>query len=260
MYDGIFRIVPEEVILADVAQLVEMGARHIRFGDPDFLNGPAHARRLVRAVHAAFPELTWDVTVKVEHILQHSELWGELAAQGLLFAVSAFETTNDAVLTLLDKGHTAADAAAAVRLLRRYGIEIRPSWLPFTPWTGPNDVANILDFIVTHDLAGNVDPIQLTIRLLLPEGSLLLDLPEIVPYLGDYDPELLSYRWRAAHPEMDLLQARLAALVEQGVAAGEEPAAVLREISSVVGGARRVPVAQLSGGKGRPRLTEPWFC
>ncbi len=258
VYDGIFRIVPEEVILADVAQLVEMGAAHISFGDPDFLNGPAQARRLVAAVHDAFPQLTFDITVKVEHILRHSRLWGELAVQGLLFAVSAFETTNDTVLALLDKGHTAADAADAVGLLRSHGVEIRPSWLPFTPWTGRNDVADILDFIAAHDLTGNVDPIQLTIRLLLPEGSLLLDLPEILPYLGDYDPEVLSYRWRAAHAEMDLLQARLAALVEEAVAAAEEPAAVIRQLWGEVGGSGRRPATH--AGKGRPRLTEPWFC
>lgn len=260
VYDGIFRIVPEDVVLADVAQLVEMGAAHISYGDPDFLNGPAHARRLVAAVHDAFPQLTFDVTVKVEHILQHSKLWAELAAQGLLFAVSAFETTNDAVLSLLDKGHAAADAGAAVGLLRSHGVEIRPSWLPFTPWTSPTDVADILDFLAAHDLTGNVDPIQLTIRLLLPEGSLLLELPEIIPYLGDYDPAVLSYRWRAAHPEMDLLQARLATLVEEGVAAGEEPAAVLGQLWGEVGGAGRRPATLLLGGEGRPRLTEPWFC
>ncbi|MHB8682648.1 MAG: cobalamin-dependent protein, partial [Acidimicrobiales bacterium] len=62
VYDGRTRVVGVEDVLADVAQLVGLGARHVTFGDPDFLNGPHHARRVVTAVYDAFPELTFDVT------------------------------------------------------------------------------------------------------------------------------------------------------------------------------------------------------
>ncbi|MCB1741283.1 MAG: radical SAM protein, partial [Gammaproteobacteria bacterium] len=51
VYGGRFRIVPTEVVLADIEQQVEAGARHVSFGDPDFFNGPTHARRLVHALH-----------------------------------------------------------------------------------------------------------------------------------------------------------------------------------------------------------------
>ena len=72
------------------------GARHITFGDPDFLNGAHHSLRVVRAVHDRFPDLTFDCTTKVEHILRHEGVRAELVAAGRLFVVSAFESVNDA--------------------------------------------------------------------------------------------------------------------------------------------------------------------
>ena len=265
VYAGTIRMVPRETVLADVERLVSMGARHITFGDPDFLNGWSHSLRIVRAMHERFPGLTFDCTTKVEHVLRHADLWPELSAAGCLFVVSALETTNDEILARLDKGHTTAQASRAIELLRGNGIEVRPSWMPFTPWTTPEDVLDILRFVAAHDMVANVDPVQYAIRLLLPEGSLLLDHPDIRPHLGPYDAARLSYVWRAADPEVDRLQGRLAALVEQSVAAGEPVAATFRAIELAVreaAGAADAPGAAIPAGstEGRPRLTEPWFC
>ena len=207
VYDGRIRVVPPDAVLADVDQQVQAGAQHVTFADPDFLNGAQHARRVVRTVHEQHPDLTFDCTVKVEHILAHADLWSEFAASGCLFVVSVFESLDDATLTRLDKGHTAEDAATAVRMLREHGIEIRPSWLPFTPWTTLEQVQAILTFVADHDLVGNVDPVQYTIRLLLPPGSLLLPHPDVVPHLGSYDPDRATFEWRSADPAMDELQA-----------------------------------------------------
>ncbi len=63
---------------------IAAGARHIDFGDPDFLNGPGHALSVVRAMHAEFPDLTFDVTTKVEHILKRGSLLPELGRLGCL--------------------------------------------------------------------------------------------------------------------------------------------------------------------------------
>ncbi len=256
VYDGRFRVVPEEVVVADVARLVAMGAEHVTFGDPDFLNGPHHSRRVVRALHERFPGLTFDVTAKVELILRHADLWEELAAQGLLFVVSAFETTNDRILALLDKGHTVADEAAAVDRLRSCGVDVRPTWLPFTPWTSLEDLVDIVTFLDVHRL--DVDPIQLSLRLLVPDGSLLLDVPDLLPYLDGYDPETLGWRWHAADPEVDALARRLAEIVarDPGRAPEETLAEMRREIFAAAGMGPPPPVTAAPG----PRLTEPWFC
>jgi hypothetical protein len=131
-----------------------------------------------------------------------------------------------------------------------------------------DDVLDILDFVPEHDLIGNVDPVQYTIRLLLPEGSLLLDHPELEAHLGPYDPELLTYTWTAADRKTDRLQARLAALVGQSVAAGEPIATIFSRVRAAAyeaagradGPARRPEPVLCGSVEARPRLTEPWFC
>jgi radical SAM superfamily enzyme YgiQ (UPF0313 family) len=266
VYDGRIRVVQRETVIEDVAALVAAGARHITFGDPDFLNGVRHSRAIVAEMHARFPDLTFDVTAKVEHVLEHAQVWPELAAAGCLFAVCALESVNDDILARLDKGHATAEARDALALLREHGIEPRPSWMPFTPWTTLEDVADLVDFVAEEDLIGNVDPVQYTIRLLLPEGSLLLDHPDLAPHLGAYDPEALTYRWRAADPRVDALQQRVARIVEQDTAGGASiPASFERVRAAVLAAAGRhedparepVPAGSVEG---RPRLTEPWFC
>jgi hypothetical protein len=272
VYDGRTRVVGVDAVTADVAQLVGLGARHVTFGDPDFLNGPHHARRVLSAVHRAFPELTFDVTAKVEHVLAHATLWPELAAQGCLFVVSAFESASDDVLARLDKGHTVADEVEAVRVLRAAGIEPRPSLLPFTPWTSPADVVALLDLLARCDLVGNVDPVHYAIRLLVPPGSLLLDGDELTGLLGPYDAERLGWQWCAQNPSLDALQARLADVAEAAAHAPWDPAAVYAEVRAAtfeVLGPDLAPMAAPAPEETlrsvvaldeRPRLTEPWFC
>ena len=266
VYDGRIRIIEPDVVLADIAQLVEAGARHITFADPDFLNGVRHSQRVVRAMHARHPHLTFDVTTKVEHILEHADVWEEFGTAGCLFVVSAFESVNDEILRRLDKGHTAAESAQAIWQLRRHGIEIRPSWMPFTPWTTPADVLAILEFVRDHDLIANVDPVQFTIRLLVPQGSLLLDLPEMTPHLGGYDEERLTHRWRAEDPRSDDLQEELAGIVERGIAEESSDAVLYERLwLAVRAAAPDAPAGsqpRLAGSPlpVRPRLTEPWFC
>jgi hypothetical protein len=234
-----------------VAQLVALGAEHISYGDPDFLSGPAHARRVVDAVHAAFPKLTFDITTKVELALRHRDLFAAFADAGCLFVISAVECVDDDVLRILDKGHTAADASAAVTMLRGHGIEPRPSLMPFTPWTTRHSLVALTDWVAAHDLPGSIDPVQWSIRLLLPDGSLLLDEPSLQPHLTGYDPELLGHQWRAADPAMDVLQQRIATIVEDGAGFDEVRALVRDE-----------PVARghWTAACERPHLTESWFC
>jgi radical SAM superfamily enzyme YgiQ (UPF0313 family) len=266
VYDGRIRIVQAQIVLRDIEHLADMGARHITFGDPDFLNGWRHSLAIVRALHDRRPELTFDCTTKVEHVLEHPAVWKEMAASGCLFVVSALECVNDDILACLDKGHTTAEAVLAIELLREHGIETRPSFMPFTPWTTPRDVLEILDFVAGHDLVFNVDPVQYTIRLLVPEGSLLLERDELREHLGPYEPERLSYTWRSADPAADGLQGALTALVEQSAAAHEPPGLAFSRIRAAVREATGEadapePEAILIGSaEGRPRLTEPWFC
>jgi radical SAM superfamily enzyme YgiQ (UPF0313 family) len=266
VYGGRIRLVPQDVVVADVEQLVGMGAEHITFGDPDFLNGWRHSLRVVRAIHERWPHLTFDVTTKVEHVLERHDIWSEMAASGCLFVVCALETTNDVILERLDKGHTTAQAVDAIELLRAHDIEVRPSFLPFTPWTTHDDMVEMMNFIVAHDLIANVDPIQYSIRLLVPEGSLLLSLPDMTSHLGPYDAEHLTYTWTAADPSVDELQRRLARLIEEATASDKPAGATFLDVyRSVLEAAGRstspsADLIEVGSVEGRPRLTEPWFC
>jgi hypothetical protein len=273
VYDGRTRLVAEDAIVADVAQLIGLGARHVTFGDPDFLNGPHHAARVIDAVHGAFPELTFDVTAKVEHILRHRDLWPKLSAAGCLFAVSAFESASDEILVQLDKGHTAAQEAQAVDVLRSAGIEPRPSLLPFTPWTRPDDVFALLDLVARCDLVGNVDPVQYAIRLLVPPGSLLVTSGRLEGRLDEYDDEHLGWSWRAPDPRLDTLHRELSALAERAAAeqwpAADSYDAVRAAASAALGNSTTRPANAPPAERrlrspipadDRPRLTEAWFC
>jgi Radical SAM superfamily len=258
VFDGRVQRLDETAVLDDIAQLVAAGAQHITFGDPDFLNAPPHSRRVLQTMHERFPQLTFDCTVKVEHVLRyggsrHADVWPEFAAAGCVFVVSAFESVDDATLDRLDKGHTTADAAHAVAILRDAGIDVRPSWMPFTPWTTRDDVIALLDFVYQHDLVGSVDAVQYTVRLLLPRGSLLLAHPDLVPFLGPWDDERSTFTWEHPDPTIDELQHTLAALVE----AGGDDVELYSKVREVVGAP---PVDLTAMTTGRPRLTESWFC
>jgi radical SAM superfamily enzyme YgiQ (UPF0313 family) len=279
VYDGRFFVVPEDVVLADVAAQVAAGARHVTFGDPDFLNGPKHALRVARRLHAAQPELTFDVTVKIEHVLKHRALFPELARLGCLFGVSAVESLSDRVLAELDKGHTRADVLEALAILRAAGIALRPSLVPFTPWATLDDYVELIDFVFEEDLVEHVDPIQLAIRLLIPPGSALLwprasrhverDATPAAPdrqppqWLGALDPAELSYAWSHPDPRMDALYADVSAAVERGAASevpDAEQLAEIRALAYAAAGRAAPPLAARASTRFVPRLSEAWFC
>jgi radical SAM superfamily enzyme YgiQ (UPF0313 family) len=266
VYGGRFVVVPPEVVLADVRQCVEAGARHVTFGDPDFLNGPRHALAVARELHAAFPGVSFDVTAKVEHLLRHAALLPELAALGCAFVVSAVESLSDAVLRHLDKGHTRADVVRLVRLARAAGVALRPTWVAFTPWTTLADYREMLDFVEAEGLVDAVDPVQYSLRLLVPPGSLLAAHPGMVPHLGPVVPEAFSHAWVHPDPRMDLLQAEVARAVAAAARAGEDEAVTLDRVRALAARAAGAPTPTGLAGRLRPdrprtpRLTEPWFC
>lgn len=266
VYGGAFFPVPVETVAEDVGRLVALGARHITFGDADFLNGPAHARRVAAAVHDRFPDLTFDFTAKIEHLLKHAGLLAEFAERGGLFVVSAVEAFSDAVLEHLAKGHTAADALAAIRLVRRAGLALRPSLVPFTPWATLDDYVALFDIVESEDLIDAVDPVQYTIRLLVPPGSLLESDPAMVPHLNGLDTAAFTHRWTHPDPRMDRLHAEVSRVVEHAADIGEDPAvtfARLRELARAMRDGRSPRSVTGAADVTRPRLprlTEPWFC
>ncbi len=263
IYNGRFFVVPVETVLADIRQQVAAGARHITFGDPDFLNGPSHALQITRALHLEFPTLTFDFTTRVEHILKHRALFAEFAALGCAFIISAIESVSDVVLARLHKGHTAADIEAALAILENAGIALQPTLVAFTPWTTLEDYIAQLDFIRVHDLSQHIPPIQLAIRLLVPPGSALLDAPNAHEWAGELDPASFTYRWRHPDPRLDRLYEEVSARAALADSQDEPPletfAAICRAAYAMA--ERPLPAQRMvSSRPAPPRLTENWFC
>jgi radical SAM superfamily enzyme YgiQ (UPF0313 family) len=261
VYNGQFRIVAPDVVLADIGVQVEAGAQHITFGDPDFFNGPTHAIRVVKSLHAAHPGLSYDVTIKVEHLLKHRDVLSRLAATGCAFITSAVESIDDRVLRIFDKGHTKADFVEAVALTRAAGVALVPTFVAFHPWLTLDGYCDLLDTIDDLDLVDHVAPIQLAIRLLLPEGSPLLTTPEMRPHVGAFDAATLAYRWTHPDPRVDLLQREAIALV--GAKATADRRVVFDEVRALAYECAGRPSVSARPARDRatvPYLNEPWYC
>jgi len=266
IYNGAFRIVQREVVLEDVAQQVDKGAEHITFGDPDFFNGIGHAMAIARGIHKRHPDLTWDVTIKVEHLLRHRDLLRELAECGCLFVTSAVESLDDRVLELLDKGHTREDFELAVRLCRDAGLTLIPTFVAFHPWITPRGYMELLSRIAELDLVDHVASVQLALRLLVPRESKLLELPEVRALVGPFDDEALLHPWTHPDPRVDELQRAVEARVEKGTAAGigrREIFADVRDLAASAVELSDLPPLEEAWRSARvtvPYLTEPWHC
>ena len=252
-------------MLADVDQQVALGAAHVTFGDPDYLNAVPHSLAIAEQLHRRHPGLTFDVTVKVEHVLEHAALLPRLRELGCRFVTSAFESTSDEVLRQLTKGHTCADLAPALAACDGAGLALRPTWVTFTPWTTVEDVAEQLGCIEQHGLVERVSPVQYGLRLLVPPGSALIEPLRAQGLLDAYDPAALTYGWRSLDPHLDTLQREVTRIVEPAAAATglEASAATFARVRQAVLRAAGLPPptgARPPQLPPTPGLTESWFC
>src|SRR3984957_13390389 len=256
VYQGSFRVVQPDVVLADIRQQVAAGAEHISFGDPDFFNGPTHAMRIVDALHHEWPLLTYDATIKIEHLLKHRELLPRLRETGCLFVTSAVETVDDAVLAKLDKGHTRADFIQVVREFQSAGLTLAPTFIPFTPWTTRESYRELLELLVVLDLVEHVGPVQLALRLLIPRGSRLLELDDVQTVLRAFDEPALLYRWQHPDPAVDALAAQALRIAASHGSRRE----IFGYLWNLVNDRPLPEDFYLSPAAAIPHMDEPWFC
>jgi len=263
VYRGHFRVIPADIVLDDIRAQVASGAQHISFGDPDFFNGPGHALRIVRALHAEFPALSYDATIKIEHIVSYPQEMQILKDTGCLFILSAVEAVDDAILEQLDKGHTRADFIAALDLLRTTGIALAPTFVAFTPWTTLENYLELLRHVVDLQLIEAVAPVQLSIRLLVPAGSCILEIDSIADRIGAFDPQLLGHPWSNPDARVDALQQQVQAWVSRAEAEGLPRAQIFAGIWKLAHEQAGLPVPRLElqhSGQPVPRLSENWYC
>ncbi len=263
VYRGRFRALPRDVVLADIHQQIERGATHVSFGDSDFLNGPAHAVRIAGALHEQWPHVTFDATIKISHICQHPDIIRRLAACGCVLITSAVESFDDAVLAHLAKGHTAADTFAAAAIVREAGVSLLPTFVPFTPWTTLDGYRELLLSIRDLGWVDTVAPIQLAIRLLVPAGSHLLDLPGFGRHLGAFAAEQFGFPWVHEDPRVDALQRAVQRRVEEADEKKETRRDTFGALWALAHGACGLAVPPLAcpdAALPAFRLSEPWYC
>jgi|SRR5215471_1417606 len=266
VYEGQFRIVQPDIVLEDIRRQVRAGAGHITFGDPDFFNGIKHAISIVTALHQMYPSLTYDVTIKVEHLLKHARHLEQLKQTGCAFVTTAVESFDDRVLGLFDKGHTSADFCTVLQVTREIGLILAPTFVAFHPWMTLKSYEEFLETISMLDLVDNVAPVQLAIRLLIPSGSYLLGVPEIHQFIGPFDAGALSYSWAHPDPRVDVLQRDLETLVQDAAKSGAGRRAIFdlvwRRLQYELGDPGK-PLPAVQPGRPRatiPYLEEPWYC
>lgn len=270
VYGGHFRVVQRPVVLADIEAQVAAGAEHITFGDPDFFNGPAHALAVVRELHNRFPALSYDVIIKVEHLIKHAESLPILRDTGCLFVTSAVEAVDDQILDYFDKHHTRAEFIEVTRHFRELGLGLNPTFVTFTPWTTPEIYLDLLSLISTLGLVDNVAPIQYAIRLLIPNGSRLLELPEVQELVDPFDEVALAYHWEHPDPAVDQLFHSVMDVVKEGMADSAPRAETFARIWDVAAkaylaaGGDPAAATRPDQGAGQlapiPHLSEPWYC
>jgi radical SAM superfamily enzyme YgiQ (UPF0313 family) len=260
VYHGTFRVVSRETVLEDIRRQVFAGARHITFGDPDFFNGPTHATRIVETLHSEFPNVTYDATIKIEHLRKHRDLLPVLRDTGCLFVTSAVESVDDEILQKLDKGHTRADFIAVVEEFKRVGLTMAPTFIPFTPWATRAGYLDLLRTLAALDMVASVSPVQLALRLLIPAGSLLLELSDIRTVLSGFEERSLLHRWKHSDPFMDQLAANVLNLVHSEQKRNAARPAVFRKIWELASEERLPDNFRLIPRAAVPYLDEPWYC
>ena len=263
VYKGVFRIVSQDVVCEDIRRQVAAGAQHITFGDPDFFNGIRHAMELAEAFHREFRAVTYDVTIKIEHLLKYEKQLPALRDTGCLFVTSAVESVDDAVLKFLDKGHTREDFLRVVKTFRGLGMTLHPTFVPFTPWTTVHGYLDLLRVIEQQGVIENVAPIQLGIRLLIPEGSRMLELEEVHRLVGAFDPQSLAYPWKNADPRLDTLSETIQEIAAAAERQKESRPATFDRIWKAAHAAAGWPAPQIKispSQAGVPFLSEPWYC
>src|SRR5712691_5112248 len=264
VYKGVFRIVSRDIVLEDIRRQVAAGAQHITFGDPDFFNGIRHAMALVEEFHREFPGVTYDVTIKIEHLLKYEQYLPALRDTGCRFVISAVESVDDAVLGFLEKGHTREDFLRVVKTFRELGLTLHPTFVPFTPWTTMDGYLDLLQVIEQQGVIENVAPIQLGIRLLIPEGSRILELDDVRGIIGPFDPQSLAYPWKNADPRLDALSETVQDIAAAAEQQKESRPATFERIWKAAHAAAGLTASHISlsarSQAGVPFLSEPWYC
>jgi hypothetical protein len=168
------------------------------------------------------------------------------------------------VLGFLDKGHTREDFLRVIRTFRELGMTLHPTFVPFTPWTILDGYLDLLRVIAEQGVIENVAPVQLGIRLLIPEGSRMLELEEVRRLVGPFDPQSLAYPWKNTDPRLDALSETVQQIAAAAERQKESRPATFDRIWKAAHAAAGLSAPQLNlsalSQVSIPFISEPWYC
>jgi len=200
-YQGKVSVVPTDVVMQDIEQVVSAGAQHICFVDAEFLNAPNHSLEIVRKMHASFPDLTFDFTSRADLIAADRERLHQLVDWGAKWVTSAFEFPKKNVLNIINKGFGPDQLDLTLEIAKDVGLAVNPTFVLFNPWVSADDIKAALKFIEDREL--DVEDVQFKTRLWLYKGSPLLDDWEIQSRITNEHE--FHYEWRHRDLEVEEL-------------------------------------------------------
>jgi radical SAM superfamily enzyme YgiQ (UPF0313 family) len=208
-------VLDQDVVVNDACQVSDQGANHLAFVDAEFFSVRKHGPESLKRIANEVGPVTFEFTTRFDHILEFTSEIEELTQYGLRSITSALEFPSDTVLTALDKGIDTALTKRAIKVAQDLGVELAPTFIPFTPWVTYDELLRFDDFIEETGLGYAITPTARQTRLYLYKGSPLLS----SPYMQGV--ELIDqgylYDWKHDDPRVDELWAELR---EQAEAAG----------------------------------------
>lgn len=214
-YQGRVNMIPEDIVILDVENMIKQGMTHLTFMDADFFNSKFHGIRIIRKLNEKFPNLTYDFTTRVDHINEHKDIISEMAGLGVKFITTAIEFPCKEVVDEIAKEITMEDIESALAFLLETKIKINPTFIMFNPWIKLEDLIEFKKFVNKNNLNDIIDPIQYETRLHIYKGSPLLKQKSI------QDLELIehefNYEWKHPDSRVDEVYDRMVTPVEEGI-------------------------------------------
>jgi hopanoid C-3 methylase len=214
-YEGRVLLVPEEIVLVDVRNLVADGMTHLTFIDADFFNTKQHGIKILRQLHVEFPHLTYDFTTRVDHILENKETLKEMEGLGVRFITSALEFPSELVLDAVAKYTSLEQIEESIKFLRSTTIQLNPTFIMFNPWIQLEDIAAFRAFVERNELDDIIDPVQYETRLHLYKGSPLINSPGMKGV--SLTENEFNYEWKHADSRVDELYLQSVTPLEEGI-------------------------------------------
>jgi radical SAM superfamily enzyme YgiQ (UPF0313 family) len=147
---------PENILQEITRIIAEKGAKDFYFTDPNFFgpgrSGQERARRIASLLKPL--QIRFGIEGRVNDI--HDETIGPLVEAGLRHILIGLESGKDDSLKRMNKMTTVAQNEAALRVLRKHGVEPNVGFIMFEPDSTASDIRINFEFLKRNDLLRNL--------------------------------------------------------------------------------------------------------